>query len=126
MIAGLVRLRQRIRVLGSSLQAFGSLLEEFERSEQSSQRFPLMPKTIQVQRIAREIEVSMPDQAWAIFDGISPLLKEFAPAMHPEIVKGAFVYFGLWWLKELLITSENHVTAMKLLLQEIAASGEII
>ena len=74
LIAGLVRFRQRLRVVGSSISTFQILLEEFLTSELSSSAFRLMPpRQVQVERITKEVEFSLPKDAWVFFDELTPM-----------------------------------------------------
>lgn len=76
----------------------------------------------------KEIEVSLPENVWFILDNVLHLWRqdeELSSSVPPEEVAGYFLYFGLWWYKELLLQSNNHITAMNHLFQEIMASGEI-
>jgi hypothetical protein len=125
MVAGHVRLRLRVRTEGSVFKAIKPLLEEFNRSEESSTFMPLLPKTGKVQHEAREISISLPTDAWTFFDNAEPVWSEAAPSTAPGIFLGWFMYFGLWWFKELWAKSGNTATALKELLQEVMASGEI-
>lgn len=128
--AGVVRFRQRLRVVGSSLGTLGELMQEFDRFESSSELFPLWPRTPEVNRETRDLEISMPDDAWRIIDGVgqlwSELMQELESRRIPvEMFLGYYLLFGLWWFKELLFRLGNPVTAMKRLLLQVLASGEI-
>ncbi|MDH4188534.1 MAG: hypothetical protein OEV08_16225 [Nitrospira sp.] len=125
MIAGHVRLRLRVRIEGSVFKAIKPLLEEFNRSEESSTFMPLLPKIGKVQREARAIEISLPNDSWTFFENAEPLWSEAAPSTAPGIFLGWFMCFGLWWFKERWAISGNTATALKELLQEVMASGEI-
>ena len=130
MVAGVVRFRQRLRVVGSSLATLGELMQEFDRFEFSSELFTLWPRSLEVNRETRDLEVSMADDTWRIFDGVgqlwSDLIQEFESQRIPvEMFLGYYLLFGLWWFKELLLRLGNPVTAMKQLLLQVMASGEI-
>lgn len=125
MVAGHVRLRLRVRVEGSAFKAIKPLLEEFTRLEESSTFMPLLPKTGKVQREAREIEISLHNDTWTFLEKAELLWNEAAPSTAPGIFLGWFMYFGLWWFKELWAKSGNTASALKELLQEVMASGEI-
>ena len=125
MVAGHVRLRLRVRTEGSAFKAIKPLLEEFHRSEESSTFMPLLPKIGKVQREAREISITLPNDTWTFFENAEPLWSEAAPSTTADIFLGWFMYFGIWWFKELWAKSGNTAAALKELLQEVMASGEI-
>jgi hypothetical protein len=125
MVAGHVRLRQRVRIEGSAVKSIRPLLEEFHKFEESSTFLSLLPKSGKVEHEARKIEISLHNDAWAFFETTEPLWREAAPSTAPGIFLGWFMYFGLWWFKRLWAKSGNTATALKELLQEVATSGEI-
>lgn len=124
MTAGVVRFRERVRLVSSSVGALKELMQEFDRFEFSSESFRLWPRTGQVERETRSLEVSMPEDGWRIFDNIAPLWNEMIPRIGREIFLGYFMLFGLWWLKEFLLQSGNPVPALKQLLLQLQTSGE--
>ncbi len=125
MIAGLVRFRQRVRVVESSMVALTDLMREFDDFESSSRALPLWPRTPEVKRETRNVEVSLPDDAWKIFDGVAQVWSEAMQRITVEMLLGYYMLFGLWWVKELLLQSNTPTTAVKQLLLQLKASGEI-
>ena len=128
-MAGIVRFRQTVRITGSTIQTFMTLLEDFSSCERRSSTSPLLPPSgSKGEKIMKEIEVSLPESAWFILDNVLDVWRqeeELSSSVPPEEVAGYFLTFGLWWFKELLLQHNNHVTAMKYLLQEVMNSGEI-
>lgn len=125
MIAGLVRFRQRVRMAGSSLAALTDLMREFDEFEASSESLRLWPRTAKITREARDVDVSLPEDTWRIFDDVSQVWRDAQQPITVEMLLGYYMLFGLRWAKELLLQSGNIVTAMKQLLLQVKESGEV-
>jgi hypothetical protein len=127
--AGVVRFRQTVRITGSTIQTFITLLEDFSACEHRSSVYPLLPPPgTKGEKIVKAIEVSLPESVWFILDNVLEVWRqdeELSSSVPPEEVGGYFLTFGLWWFKELLLQYNEPITAMKHLLQEVMDSGEI-
>jgi hypothetical protein len=123
--AGLVRFRHRLKILGSAVETFKALLEEFFRYEGTNRLFPLFSSTdpLEGYNETKQIEVNLPDEVWKIFDDIKPFTgrksDDFFLCETPAILLGWYMYFGLWRFKELLAEIGHPASAVAKIIEEI-------
>lgn len=125
MIAGLIRFRQRLRVVGSSILTMQELLRDLDGFESASESFSLNSKSSVISWMTRDLKISLPDDTWIIFDNMAPVWNEVFPQVNAQIFLGYFLLFGLWWFQECVSESDSPQTATQRLLLQIMASGEI-
>lgn len=124
--AGSIRIRQRVRMSHSFVEALQYLCAELERFECSvDDVFPLGPKSGKTETDTKTLDVSMDDPSWIYFDKFTTPSKEVTPETV-AIIYGYMLLFGMWWYKDLLMNNSNGaVDALKRLLEQGLESGEI-
>lgn len=122
--AGLVRFRQRLRILESSIQTMKELLQDLDEFETASIQLPLLSRTGEINRVNVLLEVSLTDSAWRIVDSLETGWNKLFPTMSAGQFRGYFMLFGLWWFKDCLGSSNNYPGALRQVLEQMMASGE--
>jgi hypothetical protein len=68
--------------------ALTDLMREFDDFESSSPALPLWPRIPEVNRETRNVEISLPDDTWSIFDGVAQAWSEAMQRITVEMLLG--------------------------------------
>ena len=124
LVSGLIKLRKRLRLKGSFVNTMTQLLKELDNYEHRSQKFILWPKSTNVNRLTRELDMLINENVYNIIETISMGMVELSSNLTKERAIGLFMIFGLWELKEIYLSCNDLIKSTKVLLENNLASGE--